>query len=67
MSRSFIHLRRALLGASCAVVFGFGATTAAAEPEVRAPEAKCPPGTSLCPNGYCAGPHESCPRILIPG
>jgi hypothetical protein len=32
MSRSFIHLRRALFGASCAIVFGFGATQALAAP-----------------------------------
>jgi hypothetical protein len=32
MSRSFIHLRRALFGTSCAIVFGFGATQALAGP-----------------------------------
>jgi hypothetical protein len=30
MSRSFINLRRALFGTSCAIVFGFGATQALA-------------------------------------
>ncbi len=33
MSRSFSTLRRALLGVSCAVVFGFGATQALASPD----------------------------------
>ena len=32
MSRSFIYLRRALFGTSCAVVFGFGASQALATP-----------------------------------
>lgn len=30
MSRSFIYLRRALFGVSCAIVFGFGANQALA-------------------------------------
>ena len=33
MSRSFIYLRRALFGVSCAIVFGFGATQAFATPD----------------------------------
>ena len=46
MSRSFINLRRALLGASCAIVFGVGATAAVAE-------SKAGPATSrICPIGY---------------
>lgn len=32
MSRSFIYLRRALFGTSCAIVFGFGATQAFGAP-----------------------------------
>jgi hypothetical protein len=32
MSRSFIQLRRVVFGASCAIVFGFGATQLAATP-----------------------------------
>ena len=32
MSISFVHLRRALLGTSCAIVFGFGSTQALASP-----------------------------------
>jgi hypothetical protein len=32
MSRSFIYLRRALFGTSCAIVFGFGASQALASP-----------------------------------
>lgn len=32
MSFSFVHLRRALLGTSCAIVFGFGASQALASP-----------------------------------
>lgn len=32
MSRSFINLRRALFGVSCAIVFGFGGTQALAAP-----------------------------------
>jgi hypothetical protein len=32
MNRSFIQLRRALFGASCAIVFGFGAAQALASP-----------------------------------
>ncbi len=67
MSRSFIHLRWALLGASCAVVFGFGATTAVAEPEMRGSAAICPPGKMACPDGYCAGPEEACPMPIDPG
>ena len=32
MGRSLIHLRRALFGTSCVIVFGFGATQALASP-----------------------------------
>ncbi|HEU0076616.1 MAG TPA: hypothetical protein VFQ76_03140 [Longimicrobiaceae bacterium] len=34
MSRSFIYLRRAVFGVSCAIVFGFGATQASAGPQL---------------------------------
>jgi hypothetical protein len=40
MSRSFIKLRRVVFGVSCAVVFGFGATQAAASPERAGPAPK---------------------------
>ena len=47
MSRSLIHLRWALLGVTCAVVFGFGATQAftapTTSPAVRGPF--CPTDT----------------------
>lgn len=42
MSRSFIYLRRALFGVSCAVVFGFGVTQAFAAPETAASGGSCP-------------------------
>ncbi len=34
MSVSFAHLRRIVFGTSCAIVFGFGATQAFAEPNL---------------------------------
>jgi hypothetical protein len=46
MSRSFIYLRRALFATSCAIVFGFGATTAFAD--VSLP----PSGSGSCQLGY---------------
>ncbi len=42
MSRSFIHLRRALFGLSCAIVFGFGATQALAAPQQSRVDKLCP-------------------------
>lgn len=48
MSRSFINLRRALFGTSCAIVFGFGATQALSWP--------LPPGgldADNCTEWYC--------------
>ena len=44
MSRSLINLRRALLGVSCVVVFGFGATQAFADTD---------PGVDI---GFCPNP-----------
>jgi hypothetical protein len=43
MSRTFIQLRRALFGFSCAVVFGLGATQAWGTPHVESRRAvSCP-------------------------
>ncbi len=57
MSRSFIYLRRALCGTSCAIVFGFGATQAFAEPQTGpARQIRCEIYETRCPcNGsyYC--------------
>jgi hypothetical protein len=58
MSRSFIQLRRALFGVSCAVVFGFGGTRAFAmgDPELP-PGLACPqssePGVPYY-SAYCS-------------
>ncbi|MEW5928074.1 MAG: hypothetical protein AB1941_11360 [Gemmatimonadota bacterium] len=41
MGRSFIHLRRALFGTSCAVVFAFGATQALAAPQQTSRDEVC--------------------------
>lgn len=70
MSRSFIHLRRALFGVSCAIVFGFGASEALAAPEPAQygacqmtgyvyfpPDGVCPED---CSNGYCDGYNSDC-------
>ena len=71
MSRSFIYLRRALFGASCTIVFGFGATQAMANPDL-AREGRCMltgyaymPPVGVCPedycgNGYCDGHSTEC-------
>jgi hypothetical protein len=55
MSRSFIHLRRALFGTSCAIVFGFGVTQALASPiqAARSLEFCTTSETAMC-NDYCA-------------
>ncbi len=75
MSRSFIHLRRVLLGASCVVVFGFGATEAFANAG-RARSGECEPrgyqyrpmeGCYDCPRGgYCDGVGEDCVCFIWP-
>ncbi len=65
MSRSLSYLRRGLLGIAVAGSLGFGATAAVAKPEMDGP-GLCPIGTTRCPNGYCAGPHERCITILEP-
>jgi hypothetical protein len=49
MSRSFTYLRRTLFGASCAVVFGFGATQALAAPLQARSEMCSLEGTYLDP------------------
>lgn len=58
MSRSFIHLRRALFGTSCAIVFGFGATEAFATPQRGSTPPACVPFNSsyrwMCER-YCMG------------
>lgn len=41
MSRSLHHLRRAVFGVSCAVVFGFGVSEAVGSPQPAA-RASCP-------------------------
>lgn len=41
MSRSFIRLRRALLGTSCAIVFGLGGAELLAAPAAPVPAAAC--------------------------
>jgi hypothetical protein len=73
MSRSFIHLRRALFGLSCAIVFGFGATQAFASPDQVYGPPRCErTGVAylplnpeeVCPNcpfsGYCDGVNSEC-------
>jgi hypothetical protein len=54
MSRSFTHMRRALLGFSCAVVFGFGATEVLARPEPELPPGLACPTDSENPDPYYA-------------
>ena len=62
MSRSWIRLRRVLFGVSCAVVFGFGAThAAAASPDTQAMACVCRTSPypylvfcSQCPSGVAA-------------
>jgi hypothetical protein len=69
MNVSFVHLRRILFGTSCAIVFGFGATQAFAEPRIdlaRGPLCRpdqtqcycngryyCVPGGALCNDPWC--------------
>lgn len=65
MSRSFTTLRRALLGASCAIVFGFGGAELLAKPAPAAAPPVCKAGYRLCKNclnqWYCAVDTGSCP------
>ncbi len=64
MSRSFIHLRRALFGVSCAIVFGFGATQALAEPQGNTVSSlNCRPLETLC---VCEDGSETCVRLTQP-
>ncbi|MBV9773011.1 MAG: hypothetical protein JO040_03640 [Gemmatimonadetes bacterium] len=60
MRRSLSYLRRGLFGIAFVGSLGFGATVAFAKPETSGSGAKCPIGTTMCPNGYCAQPYESC-------
>ena len=46
MSRSFIRLRRALLGVSSAIVFGFGADQALAVPQTSPSYGMCADSSS---------------------
>lgn len=50
MSRSFARLRHALLGVSCTLVLGPGATQALAEPPRQGPESlrACTPREQYC-------------------
>ena len=48
MSRSFITLRRVLLGTSCAIVFGFGGAELLATPRPAAAPPVCQLGYMLC-------------------
>ncbi len=55
MSISFVHLRRILFGASCAIVFGFGATQALASPMQAAGSLEfCTASETAICNDYCA-------------
>lgn len=63
MSRSFIHLRRALFGVSCAIVFGFGATQAFAAPQETTRGGTCTPYAPGA-NAYC---HDWCLSQGHPG
>jgi hypothetical protein len=64
MSRSFIHLRRALFGVSCTIVFGFGATQALAEPQGdRVSELNCRPFEELC---VCEDGSQTCVHFTQP-
>jgi hypothetical protein len=56
MSRSFVYLRRALFGVSCAVVFGFGASQALAAPRQALTDGTCvkgDPGAIAYCRSYC--------------
>jgi hypothetical protein len=60
MSRSFIHLRRALFGTSCAIVFGFGASEVLASP-AQAWVNRCGPDLeAYCDNEFCPWPGGEC-------
>ncbi len=65
MTRSFINLRRALLGTSCAIVFGFGGAELLAKPAPAAAPPLCEYGYRLCKTcagqWYCAVDTGSCP------
>lgn len=58
MSISFVHLRRALFGTSCAVVFGFGASQALASP-VRAAFYGCTQWQAQQCQDYCTSTYGS--------
>lgn len=72
MSRSFSHLRRAVFGLSCVVVFGFGATQALASPDqdrfgdcartgyAYVPRDGCPTDCPLSGLGFCNGRSTQC-------
>lgn len=53
MRISFVQLRRIVFGASCAVVFGFGATQALASP-AQAASGSCKGSQALECYNYCA-------------
>ena len=59
MSRSFIYLRRALFGTSCAIVFGFGMTQAFASP-TQATFSQCKPEMQEYCATWCPPPGGDC-------
>lgn len=65
MSRPFTTLRRALLGTSCAIVFGVGGAELLAKPGPAAAAPICLKGYMLCKDckgfWYCAPAAPSCP------
>jgi hypothetical protein len=69
MSRSSIHLRRALLGVSCAITFGFGASEVLARPRPAAAPPVCQKNHQLCRNclgqWYCAPSDYPCPPCEV--
>ncbi|HEX8276846.1 MAG TPA: hypothetical protein VF615_29670 [Longimicrobiaceae bacterium] len=69
MSRSFTTLRRALLGTSCAIVFGFGGAELLAKPSAAAPPPFCDWGYRLCKTctgqWYCAVDTGTCPPCEV--
>jgi hypothetical protein len=59
MSRSFIQLRRVLFGASCAIVFGFGASQLPAAPAQAAFD-RCGPDLEAYCYEFCPWPGGEC-------
>jgi hypothetical protein len=53
MTRSFIHLRRALFGVSCAIVMGAGASEAVGHPGASPRVTSCPATGDDYAYAYC--------------